>query len=153
MPTKSCRLSLTNPSNRSVSILNKFVSKRKHKRSTKGTNLQSRLLKNKISCFCDAVKIHQPARLWNYSRDILAFLLCQESSLSCCFCAVEWDTFPSVLQFSLQAASSGVLALLRGKRTRALDPEQLHVRDSREWGPALDTFQSTKGLTSSHFDC
>lgn len=58
-----------------------------------------------------------------------------------------------MLQFSLQAASSGVLALLRGERTRVLDPERLPVKDSREWGLVLDTFQSTKGLTSSQDDC
>lgn len=88
MPTKSCRLAWRNFSNRSVStLLNKFVLKRKHKEGTKGTNLQSGLLKNKISCFCDVVKIPQPASLWNYSRDILAFLLCEEPSLCCCSCS------------------------------------------------------------------
>lgn len=58
-----------------------------------------------------------------------------------------------MLQSNLQGASSGVLGLLRGERMRVLHPGQLCVRDSREWGPALDTFQSTKGLTFSQYDC
>jgi len=59
-----------------------------HTENTKGTNLPSGLLKNKISCFCDVVKMPQPASLWNDSRGILAFLLCFVVP------AAEWDPFP-----------------------------------------------------------
>lgn len=112
------------------------------KESTKGTNLQSGLLKNKISCFCD-VKIPQPARLWNYSRDVLAFLLHEEPSLFLLF--LQWS---EILSFAVTVGPagsilSGVLGLLRGEKTRALDPEQLRGKESRKLCPALDPFQNT----------
>lgn len=90
------------------------------KESTKGTNLQSGLLRYKTSCFCGVVKIPWPASPWNYSKDILAFLLCKEPSLHCCSCSGA-RSFPSLLQFNLQAASSEGCLLF----WEALDAEQL----------------------------
>lgn len=146
MPTKSDRLARTNFSNRSVStLLNKFVLKRKHKESTKGTNLQSGLLKNKISCFCDVVKIPQPASLWNYSRDILAFLAAWGALSLLLF--LQWG---EILSFAAAVRPADsvlrrLLAPFRGERTSAMDPEQLRVQDSRKLCPALDSFQNTIG--------
>lgn len=142
MTTKSGRLAWTNFSNRSVStLLNKFVLKRKQKESTEGTNLQSGLLKNKISCFCD-VKIPQPASLWNYSRHILALLLCEEPSLLLFLQQSETLSFAATVQ-PAGSILRRVLALLRGERMSALDPEQLWVKESRKLCPALDPFQNT----------